>query len=168
MRENNEITEANVYISKIYAITKPEEANKIIEKAKKESKTSGIPYKDVLSNEFMKLIDGSEIENKTNIMEINFNGKIEDISMMLLSAERYALGRQTYIVQWTCEVIGGNTHLLTTKDLKVMIRDIENAESYGADFDKKEWLELLDILKLILSKREAIKDESNDKSTYER
>ena len=157
MREKNEITEANVY-----AITKPEEANKIIEKAKKESKTSGIPYKDVLSNEFMKLIDGSEIENKTNIMEINFNGKIEDISMMLLSAERYALGRQTYIVQWTCEVIGGNTHLLTTKDLKVMIRDIENAESYGADFDKKEWLELLDILKLILSKREAKKSESND------
>lgn len=86
-------------------------------------------------------------------MKINFNGKIEDISMMLLSAERYALGRQTYIVQWTCEVIGGNTHLLTTKDLKVMIRDIEKAESYGADFDKKEWLELLDILKLILSKR---------------
>ena len=145
-----------------------EQANRIIEKAKEESKTLGVPYKDVLSNEFMKLLDGSEIENKTNIMEINFNGKIEDISMILLSAERYALGRQTYIVQWTCEVIGGNTHLLTTKDLKVMIRDIENAKSYGADFDKKEWLELLDILKLILSKREARKDESNDKSTYER
>lgn len=168
MREKNEMMEVSVYMAKIYAITKPEQANRIIKKAKEESKTSGIPYKDVLSNEFMKLLDGSEIENKTNIMEINFNGKIEDISMILLSAERYALGRQTYIVQWTCEVIGGNTHLLTTKDLKVMIRDIENAESYGADFDKKEWLELLDILKLILSKREARKDESNDKSTYER
>ena len=107
-------------------------------------------------------------EERRENMEINFNGKIEDISMMLLSAERYALGRQTYIVQWTCEVIGGNTHLITTKDLKVMIRDIENAEYYGADFDKKEWLELLDILKLILSKSEAKKDESNDKSTYER
>ena len=154
MREKNEMMEVSVYMAKIYAITKPEQANRIIKKAKEESKTSGIPYKDVLSNEFMKLLDGSEIENKTNIMEINFNGKIEDISMILLSAERYALGRQTYIVQWTCEVIGGNTHLLTTKDLKVMIRDIENAESYGADFDKKEWLELLDILKLILSKRE--------------
>lgn len=168
MREKNEMMEVSVYMAKIYAIAKPEQANRIIKKAKEESKTSGIPYKDVLSNEFMKLLDGSEIENKTNIMEINFNGKIEDISMILLSAERYALGRQTYIVQWTCEVIGGNTHLLTTKDLKVMIRDIENAESYGADFDKKEWLELLDILKLILSKREARKDESNDKSTYER
>ena len=158
MREKNEIMEVSAYMAKIYAITKPEEASKIIKKAKEESKTSGIPYKDVLSNEFMKLLDGSEIENKTNIMEINFNGKIEDISMMLLSAERYALGRQTYIVQWTCEVIGGNTHLLTTKDLKVMIRDIENAESYGADFDKKEWFELLDILKLILSKREEGKN----------
>ena len=37
-----------------------------------------------------------------------------------------------------------------------MIRDIENAEYYGADFDKKEWLELLDLLKLILSFIEKI------------
>ena len=96
-------------------------------------------------------------------MEINFNGKIEDISMMLLSAERYALGRQTYIVRWNCEVIGGNTHLLTTKDLKVMIRDIENADFYGADFDKREWMDLLDILKLILSKREAKENERKNK-----
>lgn len=163
MREKNEMMEVSVYMAKIYAITKPEQANRIIEKAKEESKTLGVPYKDVLSNEFMKLLDSSETENKTNIMEINFNGKIEDISMILLSAERYALGRQTYIVQWTCEVIGGNTHLLTTKDLKVMIRDIENAGFYGADFDKKEWMDLLDILKLILSKREAKENERKDK-----
>lgn len=168
MKEENEMTEVNVYIAKIYSIAKPEKAKEIIGNAKQKAKTSTLSYTDALANEFMKLLDGSEIENKTNIMEINFNGKIEDISMMLLSAERYALGRQTYIVQWTCEVLGGNTHLLTTKDLKVMIRDIENADYYGADFDKKEWIELLDILKLILSKREARKDESNDKSTYER
>ena len=135
----------------------PEAIKKAVENAKKKSKTSGLSYKEVLSEEFINLLDGPEKEDNKKIMEMNFNGKIEDISMMLLSAERYALGRQTYIVQWTCEVIGGNTHLLTTKDLKVMIRDIENAEYYGADFDKKEWLELLDILKLILSKREAKK-----------
>lgn len=86
-------------------------------------------------------------------MQININGKIEDMSAMLLSAERYALGRQTYMVQWTCEFIAKNTHLLITKDLKVMIRDIENAEYYGADFDKKEWLNLLNILKIDLEKR---------------
>ena len=159
MREQKEeMIQANIYISKINTLTEPERAKEIIENAKQKAKTSTLSYTDALANEFMKLLDGSEIENKTNIMEINFNGIIEDISMMLLSAERYALGRQTYIVQWTCEVIGGNTHLLTTKDLKVMIRDIENAESYGADFDKKEWLELLDILKLILSKREEGKN----------
>lgn len=80
-------------------------------------------------------------------MQIKFNGNIEDISMMLLSAERYALGRQTYIVQWTCEVIKKNTHLLTGKDKQVMIRDIEKCNNYGWDFDKKEWLELLEVLK---------------------
>ena len=163
MREENEMTEVNVYIAKIYSITKPEKAKEIVENAKKKSKTSGLSYKEVLSEEFINLLDSPEKEDNKNIMEINFNGKIEDISMMLLSAERYALGRQTYIVQWTCEVIGGNTHLLTTKDLKVMIRDIEQCNNYGWDCDEKEWLELLDILKLILSKREAKENERKDK-----
>lgn len=154
MREKNEMMEVSVYMAKIYAITKPEQANRIIEKAKEESKTLGVPYKDVLSNEFMKLLDSSETENKTNIMEINFNGNKDDISAIMLSSERYALGRMTYIVQWTCEIISKNTHLITTKDLKVMIRDIEDAEFYGADFDKKEWLRLLEILKLELKRRD--------------
>ena len=87
-------------------------------------------------------------------MQMKINGNIEDISMMLLSAERYALGRQTYIVQWTCEFISNNTYLLTTKDLKVMIRDIETADFYGANFDKKEWLNLLEVLKSNLLDRE--------------
>lgn len=159
MREKNEITEANVYISKIYAITKPRKAKEIVENAKKKSKTSGLSYKEVLSEEFINLLDSTEKEDNKKIMGINFNGKIEDISMMLLSAERYALGRQTYIVQWTCEVIGRNTHLLTTKDLKVMIRDIEQCNNYGWDCDEKEWIELLNILKLILLKREAKENE---------
>lgn len=87
-------------------------------------------------------------------MQMKINGNIEDISMMLLSAERYALGRMTYIVQWTCEFIRKNIHLLTAKDLKVMIRDIETANFYGADFDKKEWLNLLEVLKSNLLDRE--------------
>ena len=52
-------------------------------------------------------------------------------------------------------MIGGNTHLLTTKDLKVMIRDIEQCNNYGWDCDEKESTELLNILKLILLTREA-------------
>lgn len=80
-------------------------------------------------------------------MEIKFNGINDDISMLLVSAERYALGRQTYIVTWTCEVIKSNLNLLTAKDKSVMIKDIKNAKDYGDRFDEKEWKELLRILK---------------------
>lgn len=80
-------------------------------------------------------------------MEINFNGKAEDISMILVSTERYALGRRTYIVGWTCEIIKENMHLLSSKDKAVMIRDIETAISYGDECDKQEWMILLEILR---------------------
>ncbi len=80
-------------------------------------------------------------------MQIKINGNKDDLSMILVSAERYALGRKTYIVQWTCEFIKNNIHLLSNKDKQVMIRDIENPISYGDDCDKAEWLKLLTILK---------------------
>ena len=80
-------------------------------------------------------------------MQIKINGKTEDLSAMLIGAERYALGRKTYIVQWTCEFIGSNLHLLIEKDKQVMIRDIENPISYGDECDKECWMQLLEILK---------------------
>lgn len=80
-------------------------------------------------------------------MKINFNGNIEDLSAMLVSAERYALGRRTYIVQWTCEFITKNLNLITEKDKQVIIRDIEKPISYGDECDKICWLKLLEVLK---------------------
>lgn len=80
-------------------------------------------------------------------MEINFNGEAKDISMILVSAERYALGRRTYIVGWTCEIIKKNMHLLSDKDKAVMIRDLENPISYGDECDKNEWMLLLNELR---------------------
>lgn len=80
-------------------------------------------------------------------MQIEFNGEAEDMSMILVSAERYALGRRTYVVQWTCEIINKNMHLLSEKDKKVMIRDIEQAYSYGDECDKYEWMKLLEKLR---------------------
>lgn len=85
-------------------------------------------------------------------MQIKFNGEAEDISMMLVSAERYALGRRTYIVGWTCEIIKKNMHLLSDKDKKVMIRDLENPISYGDEFDKQEWMLLLKKLRREIEK----------------
>lgn len=78
---------------------------------------------------------------------ISFKGSSEDMSMILVTAERYALGRRTYIVAWTCEVIKNNMDLLTEKDIQVMIRDIEEAYSYGDKCDEAEWKVLLKILK---------------------
>lgn len=86
-------------------------------------------------------------------MQINFNGNIEDMSAMLVSAERYALGRQTYIVQWTCEIITKNLNLITKKDKQVMVRDIENPISYGDECDKICWIKLLEILKKSLEEK---------------
>lgn len=80
-------------------------------------------------------------------MTFDINGKQEDISAMLIGAERYALGRRTYIVSWTCEFIANNLHLLTEKDKGVMIRDIENAIDYGDECDEAYWRALLSKLK---------------------
>ena len=70
-----------------------------------------------------------------------------DLSMLLLSAERYALGRRTYIVKWTCEVITNNINNLLDRDKQVMIKDIEECKDYGDMCDKAQWLKLLDRLK---------------------
>ena len=88
-------------------------------------------------------------------MLVNFEGNPEDISMMLVSAERYALGRRTYVVQWVCEVINKNMHLLSDKDRQVMIRDIEQAYSYGDECDKQDWMNLLKKIKEEVSKNEG-------------
>ena len=81
-------------------------------------------------------------------MQVNLNGKIEDISAMIVGAERYALGGRTYMVQWTCEFIKNNLHLITNKDKQVIIRDIEHPISYGDECDKECWMQLLKILKM--------------------
>ena len=80
-------------------------------------------------------------------MNIDIKGNQEDISAMLIGAERYALGRRTYIVSWTCEFITNNMHLLTEKDKGVIIRDIENAIDYGDECDEVCWKALLNKLK---------------------
>lgn len=80
-------------------------------------------------------------------MQVKINGDKDDLSMILVSAERYALERRTYIVNWTCEFIENNLDLLTKKDRQVMIRDLENPISYGDDCDEKDWKRLLEVLK---------------------
>ena len=79
--------------------------------------------------------------------DIKFKGSQADLSMLLVSAQRYALGRKTYIVSWTCDVIKNNLNILTEADKKVMIRNIESAINYGDSCDERDWKELLKVLK---------------------
>lgn len=81
-------------------------------------------------------------------MQVEINGNAEDLSAMLLGAVRYALGRRTYIVNWTCGFITRNAHLLTEGNKQVIIRDIKEQErfGYGDKCDKDDWLNLLKFL----------------------
>ena len=97
-----------------------------------------------------------EKEHKKQI-QIIINGSIEDISAMLVGSVRYALGRRTYIVDWTCEFITNNIDLLIEKDKKVIIRDIERQKEYGYGdkCDEECWLALLNYLKMNSSEQRS-------------
>lgn len=95
-------------------------------------------------------------------MLVKVNDRIEILSSMLLSAERYALGRMTYIVKDTCDFIANNLHLLLREHKITMIKDIEDCKNYGWDVDKECWLELLETIKRDLEEekqreKEAVK-----------
>jgi len=67
----------------------------------------------------------------------------DDAYLFLVSAVRYALGRKTYIVGWTCEQVRKIAPKLSPSHIDVIIKDIMTCEDYGHDFDKQEWLSLL-------------------------
>ena len=74
----------------------------------------------------------------------------DDLWTMLLSTVRYAMGRQTYIVGLTCDMVrryGGSLTFEQTAQIGREIREeVERAErlgrTLGADFDHREWVRL--------------------------
>lgn len=68
-----------------------------------------------------------------------------DYEHMIISAERYALGRMTYIVSLTVDYIlkdiEGNK--LSKACLNIIRKDIKEARDYGMECDKKQWIKLL-------------------------
>lgn len=75
---------------------------------------------------------------------------ISNYEHMLISALRYALGRRTYIVEMTCEYIEEQIPQLSNCCRDLMIKDIEEQESfgYGDDCDRQDWMQLLKKLKM--------------------
>lgn len=85
-----------------------------------------------------------------------FEGTYSDLSAMMVSSVRYALGRQTYIVELTTKFIGDNLKILTDKDLYVMKRDIEESIEYGiagSEIDVLSWEKLLNRIKRFMKKK---------------
>lgn len=64
---------------------------------------------------------------------------------MLVSAVRYALGRQTYIVGWTVEEVVRAWPQLTTALRGLIIRDVTDAAERFSDIDRPEWNRILEL-----------------------
>lgn len=89
----------------------------------------------------------------------------EDFSHMMISAVRYALGRQTYVVSDTVDYIKPLVPLLTKNALYVMHKDIEMEaercetwpDALGHPLiDKPKWFELMGMLRNELDKRSLL------------
>ena len=74
---------------------------------------------------------------------------------MLISAVRYALGRQSYITGVTCDFVRSIASKLSDKCINIMIKDImdelvryHSMNLYcGMEMDDKSWKDLLDFLR---------------------
>ncbi len=75
-----------------------------------------------------------------------------DYEHMIVSAERYALGRMTYIVEITVNYILEQIEddKLSDSCLDVIREDIKNARNYGMECDKKLWIKLLDRIEEVI------------------
>ena len=71
-----------------------------------------------------------------------------DHEMIMVCAERYALGRRTYIVGVVTEYLENHIDNMTDHCKDVMIKDIENPfGDYGDECDRVDWMRLLQKLK---------------------
>lgn len=69
-----------------------------------------------------------------------------DYEQIIISAERYALGRMTYIVELTVNYILEQIEFdkLSDRCLDIIAEDIRQAKNLGMECDKKCWIKLLD------------------------
>ena len=72
---------------------------------------------------------------------------------ILIYAFRYALGRQSTAPYNVTETLKENIENISTQDIKLYIREIEECECYGMDFDKEHWMNFVECLKKEIEKR---------------
>lgn len=86
----------------------------------------------------------------------------EDFGTIVVCAERYALGRQSYMPALVEDFVIRNMENIDDRSLGTIVRDIESAESMGYGLgderiDKPGWLKLCHQIRVELERRK--KDE---------
>lgn len=79
-----------------------------------------------------------------------------DMQIVLVGAFRYALGRSTYVVSSTCNVIEAMAQDLPTGQLNLIEREIKKAitnKSAGMQMDVDRWLECRAIVLATIQQR---------------
>ena len=85
----------------------------------------------------------------------------DEFQEFIIYAERYAIGRATYVPSEVNNIILKYLPFIANNTLGVLIRDIElesDRDMLGMDCDKKMWLALLDTLKNERDGRESEDD----------
>ena len=77
---------------------------------------------------------------------------MSDYEHIVISAERYALGRMTYITGITVDYIlkDMEENKLSNQCLDVIAEDIRSARNLGMECDKQLWLKLLDKIEEVI------------------
>lgn len=75
-----------------------------------------------------------------------------DYEHMIISAERYALGRMTYIVELTVNYILQEIedNKLSDRCLDIIRKDIKEARDYGMVCDQQQWIKLLNRIEEVI------------------
>lgn len=75
-----------------------------------------------------------------------------DYEHMIISAERYALGRKTYIVELTVNYILQEIEedKLSDSCLDIIRKDINSTKNLAMECDKKLWIKLLDRIEEVI------------------
>ena len=85
----------------------------------------------------------------------------DGFQQFIIYAERYAIGRMTYVLIEVNQIIRKYLPRISSNTLGVLIQDIEleaDRDMLGMDFDKKMWLALLDTLRNERDRRKSEDD----------
>ena len=97
---------------------------------------------------------------------MNINITEKDFGTLCICAIRYCHGRRTYMPTEVQRIVGQHLNRISDIDLQVMIEDCDfqrRFDLYGAECDKKDWLEWEQRLINEKAKRES--EGNNEKQT---